>query len=201
MAEAFPTTSQPQDALLWVDCEFTGLSLVDGHKIIEIGALVTDLTLRELDSYQSFLQYDWQYVKDRMDQNPWWEGRLDDQQRMKAGFKQAKPVDVVDADLTNLVESYFGSVKPPICGNSVSNDKKHIDDQLPSFASKLHYQIIDVSSFKLVAAKYQGIEYGAKVHNHYALDDIHESVDEFRFLLKSLNIADLTGISFRQDPH
>lgn len=182
------------DSLLWVDCEFTGLSLSQGHKIIEIGAMVTDMALNELDTYQSFVKYDWEYVKGRMDVNPWWHRRVADQQRMKAGLGHAKPVHEVDAELAQLVDTYFTEM-PPICGNSVSNDKKHIDDQMPAFSSRLHYQIIDVSSIKLVAAKYRGIEYSQKIHKHYALDDIRESVDEFRFLLGSLGIVDMSAFS------
>lgn len=187
-------TINTDDSLLWIDCEFTGLSLSQGHKIIEIGAVVTDMALVELDTYQSFVKYEWEYIKSRMDINPWWHRRVTDQQRIKAGLEVAKPVQEVDSDLAQLVDTYFKGSMPPICGNSVSNDKKHIDDQMPSFASRLHYQIIDVSSLKLIAAKYRSIEYTEKVHNHFALDDIRESVDEFRFLMNSLGIVDISAL-------
>jgi oligoribonuclease len=192
-----PTPANPADPelLLWVDCEFTGLDLAAGHKIIEIGALVTDQALTEIEPYQSFVKYDWSRVQDLMDLNPWWTGRDADQARMKHGLGTAKPVEQVDAELAALTTEYFGDTKPPLCGNTIGNDKHQINDQMQLFAGRLSYQVIDVSSLKLVAQKYLGAEYRAKLHKHYAIDDIRESIDEFRFLLTRLGITDLSKLA------
>lgn len=180
------------DLLLWTDCEFTGLEVEKGHKVIEIGALVTTLALEEVDAYESFVQYDWDFVESMMQTNPWWDGRDDDITRMRAGVQTGKPPQAVDAELVDLTDAYFLSEKPSLCGNSVHSDKKHIDVEFPEFASRLDYRIIDVTSLKLLAFAYQGIRYGEKSYQHHATNDIRESVDELRFLLRELGISDLT---------
>lgn len=183
------------ERLLWVDCEFTGLEINDGHRIIEIGAIVTDLALAEIDSYESFVRYDMAEVEGLMARNPWWDAHAEDKPRMRAGIPNGKPVDEVDNDLANLVDEYFYGKRPPLGGNSVGNDKRHIEVQMPRFASRLDYRIIDVSSLKLIARDYCGVSYEGKLHQHHALADVRESIDEFRFLLNRLGIADLTSVT------
>lgn len=187
---------QPQThegLLLWGDCEFTGLPLAEGHKIIEIGVLVTDLSLRELGAYQSFVQYEWDEVEGLMNTNPWWDERKDDKARMRAGIEQGRPVQVVDEHLTTLAEAFFGDKLGTFCGNSVRNDLAHIDAELPSFAKRLDYRVIDVTTIKLIARRFAGLEYAGKKHNHFALDDIRESVEELKFLLGKLGIGMLSS--------
>jgi oligoribonuclease len=177
--------------MLWVDCEFTGLNMEEGHRIIEIGAVVTTLGLNAIDSYQSFMNYDWPEIEDLMAKNPWWDAHADDKPYMKAGLAAGKPVHEIDAELAAMTDAYFPLERPSLAGNSVGNDKRHIDVQLPDFASRLNYQIIDVSSLKILARKYRGIGYEGKSHQHHALEDVHESIDELRFLLTRLGIVDL----------
>jgi len=180
--------------LLWTDCEFTGLPLLEGHKIIEIGTIVTDLALNEIDSYESFVKYDPVVVEGLMAKNPWWSEHSQDIPRMLAGITTAKLPDEVDKDLAYIVDSYFKDEKPALCGNSVHSDKTHIDVEFKDFASRLNYQIIDVSSLKLVLKKYLGIEYTDKKHLHYALSDIRESIDEMRFILGKLGIKNFDDV-------
>lgn len=183
------------DHLLWVDCEFTGLDPGMGHKIIEIGAVITDLALNQKETYQSFVYYDWDYIEQHMAKNPWWTNRHEDRARMSAANHSAKVPALVDTELSELTAEYFSQAKPALCGNSIGNDKRHIEIQLPQFASLLSYRVIDVSSLKLLARMYRGIEYGEKKHKHYALDDIQESIDEFRYLAAKLGIADLSKLA------
>ena len=182
------------ELLLWVDCEFTGLSIPEGHKILEIGAIVTDLSLQEIVEYTSFIHYDAAVVEDLMCKNPWWDEHARDKPRMLAGVKAAPAPNVVDDELAGLVTNYFGDSKPALCGNSIHSDKSHIDAELGGLAALLSYQIIDVSTIKLVAKKYLGAEYTNKKHLHYAIDDIRESVDEMRFLLAKLGITRFSQI-------
>jgi oligoribonuclease len=174
------------DKHLWLDCEFTGLDPDNGHRILEIGVIVTDLALNELDSYQRFIHGDWDTLSGLMDSNPWWNGRTVDKERMRVGTAAGTPRNEVDADLAALVEAYFSPVKPPVSGNSLGKDRLHIERQLPHFDQRLHYRNADVSSLKEWAKQYFGIEYTAKAHRHYALEDVRESIDEFRFLMRRI---------------
>ena len=97
--------------------------------------------------------------------------------------------------LPQLTCPYFSGQTPSLCGNSVHSDKKHIDVQFPEFASRLDYRIIDVTSLKLLASAYRNVRYEKKSYQHYALQDISESVDELRFLLRELGISHLTEMA------
>lgn len=186
--------SQPSnELLLWADCEFTGLPIAEGHKILEIGVLVTDLSLREIDTYSSFIHYNQADVELLMSTNPWWDEHKQDKPRMLAGVAGGASPQEVDEALANLTDEYFTKEKPALCGNSIHSDKSHIDVELGSFAARLSYQIIDVSSLKLVAKKYLGVEYPHKSHLHFALDDIRESVDEMKFILNALGVKKFTS--------
>lgn len=193
-APSAPAESQPA-LLLWGDCEFTGLNPAEGHKIIEIGALVTDLALHEVEAYTSFIKYDWAPTNALMDTNPWWKDRAQDRERMRVGMAAGKVAAEVDLDLSGLVQAHFQSSRPPLFGNSIRNDMRQIEEQLPHFAGQLHYRVVDVSSLKIIAQLYQGLGYEGKTHHHYALDDVRESVDEFRFLMTRLGITDFSDIT------
>jgi oligoribonuclease len=182
--------------LFWADCEFTGLKPHEGDKILEIGVLVTDLALRELDAYDTFIHYDWHAVEKLMDRNPWWDERVEDRQRMQAGLAKAPTVNEVDEDVEALIDEYFPDEKPKVHGNSVHYDFHHIiAGQMPRTASRLHYRINDISGLKTDVLNYRGVEYPHKLHKHHALDDIRESVDEYRFLLKTIGLVDLGHFS------
>lgn len=181
--------------LLWVDCEFTGLEVNKGHRIIEIAALVTTLSLEEVDSYSNFVNYEWGYTERLINSNPWWNGRFNDIARIRAGMESGRTPEEVDADLAAMVDAHFADTRPPLCGNSVHSDKKHIDIELPEFASRLHYRLIDISSLKILANLYRGIAYEGKELRHHALSDIRESVDELRFLLDKLGIISISELT------
>jgi hypothetical protein len=59
------------DLLLWQDCEFTGFSLSEGHRIYEIAAVVTDRGLHEIESYASFIYIGEATLRQLLDSNPY----------------------------------------------------------------------------------------------------------------------------------
>lgn len=69
-----------------------------------------------------------------------------------------------------------------LCGNSIGQDRKFVDRYLPQFASRLHYRMLDVSSFKIVHQELYGQSF-KKSGTHRALDDIRESIAELQFYL------------------
>lgn len=69
-----------------------------------------------------------------------------------------------------------------LCGNSIGQDRKFVDRYLPRFAARLHYRMLDVSSFKIAFQELYGLAY-KKQGTHRALDDIRESIGELQFYL------------------
>lgn len=184
MSENSRPHSQDQ-LLLWADCEFTGYFWEHpDHRILEIAALVTDLSLNEIDHYESFIQCDPDKTAQLIALNPVWaRGPNPELPRLLAGSANAPPLETVDHALTELHDTYFrSSRKTPLAGNSVYFDNLNIQHHFAHFGSRLSHQVIDVSSFAIMAKKMHGIRYRGKTYAHEALSDIRESVDELRFL-------------------
>ena len=181
---------------LWLDMEMTGLDPVD-DKILEVAAIVTDHQLNELGSFESLIArtdselalmkkadwFDWAggkptkigTVYDMATQN----GLID---RIKT---EGRPENEVVARLADLIGEHFMS--PAImAGNSIRIDRLFIDTQWPEVAQKLHYRMLDVSSFKLWWTANGKPEY-RKQEKHRALDDIRESIAELAFYSQDIN--------------
>ena len=73
-----------------------------------------------------------------------------------------------------------------LVGNSVGNDRRFIDRFMPEVAKRLHYRLIDVSSFKEVFRNKYGLSFQKK-NAHRAVGDILESIHELKFYLSFVN--------------
>ena len=66
-----------------------------------------------------------------------------------------------------------------LAGNSIMQDRLFIDKYMPDFSSRLHYRMLDVSSWKIIMNNKFKYVY-RKSNQHRALDDIRESIQELR---------------------
>ena len=73
--------------------------------------------------------------------------------------------------------------KSPLCGNSIGTDRRFLKKYMPELDQFCHYRNIDVSSFKEVVKRWYSnpLSYEKK-NTHLALDDIHESINELKFI-------------------
>ena len=69
--------------------------------------------------------------------------------------------------------------------NSIAQDRLFIDKYFKNLSARLHYRMVDVSSFKIMLTNLFNIDY-KKQNSHRALDDIRESIGELRFYLKHI---------------
>lgn len=72
----------------------------------------------------------------------------------------------------------------PLCGNSISMDRRFLQRYLPELDAYFHYRSIDVSTLKELCKRWSPEVYAArpqKLTAHRALDDIRESVAELRY--------------------
>ncbi len=105
--------------------------------------------------------------------------------------------ETLDTQLCEIAKKHFKKKNPVvICGNSISQDRKFIDAHLPQFASRLHYRMLDVSSFKIVFREMLGREF-KKNNTHRALDDIKESIAELKYYMSSI---DPSGLALIDNP-
>jgi oligoribonuclease len=93
-------------------------------------------------------------------------------------------VSIEDAELQTLefLKKWVPEGKAPLCGNSVWNDKKFMEKEMPTLVEHLHYRMIDVSTVKELARRwYPDVGRYEKKGAHLALDDILESIEELNY--------------------
>ena len=179
------------DLLVWVDLETTGLDRanqmkgVHEHKILEVGMHITDSNFNIIDKGFEAVIFHRKQVLD--------ECMSDDVKKMHTESGLLDRVANSDYSLKTIEQMMIDYLKSfniqpgssPICGNNVSFDKNFLDAQMPGFTQFLHYRKIDVSSFKEVVARlYPDIAAtasAAKSYKHRGLEDIQESIAEFKF--------------------
>ena len=94
----------------------------------------------------------------------------------------------VEKEILELIgRHYKPNDRIVLVGNSVGNDRRFIDAYLPEVAKRLHYRLIDVSSFKEIFREKYNVNF-AKGNKHRAIDDIHESIKELSFYLSYFSV-------------
>ncbi len=165
--------------LLWLDLEMTGL---DPSKdlILEVAALITDFTFQPLANYKAIIKQDEKSVKARMAQNNWWDSFPKNRDEFLRNVRYGVPSNEVEQNLVNIVNEQFKTEPVILAGNSVHMDRAFIHKNWPQLYQKLHYRMLDVSSFKIFMQGKYGIEFEKK-ESHRAVDDIHESIAELEY--------------------
>jgi oligoribonuclease len=159
--------------LVWIDCEMTGLSLVE-DALVEIAVIVTDSELNPIGAGIEIV------IKPPASALPLLESgtTLDDAQSRLLDY---------------LKECGVESGKSPICGNSIWVDRNFIARDLPKVSEYLHYRSVDVSSIKELARRwYPRVYFNApkKSGNHRALGDIQDSLTELRYYRAAIFTAE-----------
>ncbi len=169
------------DALVWVDCEMTGLDLAR-DALIEVAALVTDNELNVLGEGVNIVVKPPPGTLDQMAEvvvsMHTTSGLLD---RLDGGTTLAD----AEAQVLDYVRQFVPDPRrAPLAGNSVGTDRAFLDRDMPELVGHLHYRIVDVSSIKELTRRWFPKVYYAspdKTGNHRALGDIRDSIDELRY--------------------
>ena len=168
--------------LLWVDLEMTGLDPVN-DVILEVAAEITDFDFKTLASYEAIVRQPKEIVVDRMQKNTWWQDYPANRDEFVSKLDGGKPSEQVEQELIALVQEQFGDEPAVLAGNSIHNDRNFIKQQWSHLDLKLHYRMLDVSSFKiLMQAKYDVPFEKKEVHR--AFDDIQASIAELQHYLE-----------------
>ncbi|MBC2594035.1 oligoribonuclease [Ruficoccus amylovorans] len=161
----------------WLDLEMTGLD-PQTDRILEAAWIVTDKDFNELATYDTAI---YQEPETLAAMNDWCKkthtesGLVD---RVASGIGE----DELEEKLLDTLAAHFGPDPVLLAGNSIGQDRKFVDRYLPKFSQKLHYRMLDVSSFKVVFQTCYGKSFSKK-GTHRALDDIRESIGELRYYL------------------
>ncbi|WP_216699400.1 oligoribonuclease [Actinotalea ferrariae] len=173
--------SQPNDKIVWIDCEMTGLDL-SRDALVEVAAVVTDSELTVLGEGVDVVIAPPAESLEQMDD-------FVRAMHTTSGLLEALPGGTTLADAQDQVLAYLREWVPeagkaPLAGNSVGTDKAFLDRDMPDLVGHLHYRVVDVSSIKELARRWYPRIYFAspeKTGGHRALADILESIDELRY--------------------
>lgn len=175
------------DALVWIDCEMTGLSLAD-DALIEVACVVTDTELNVLDDGIDLVMAAPPAALEQMVEV------VVNMHTASGLLEQVRAATMTVPEAEEKVLAYLRRHVPepnkaPLCGNSVYVDRRFLARDMPALESYLHYRLIDVSSIKELARRwYPRVYYGApaKSGGHRALADILESIAELRYYRAAL---------------
>ena len=132
--------------LLWLDMEMTGLD-VDKERIIEVAAIVTDKNWEAVDSYHCIIKQDQSFL-DGMDD---WNQKQHGASGLKAAVASGKEQDIAEEEVIAFINKHWKkSEQPMLAGNSIHQDRKFIHKYLLKLEERLHYRMLDVSSFKII---------------------------------------------------
>ncbi len=168
--------------LLWIDLEMTGLD-PEKDKILEVAAIATDMNLKPVATYEAVVKVDDELIKARM-VGEFWEKNAKSRDALIAQNTSGKPVAEVERELLDFIDANFGKTVY-LAGNSIHQDRKFIEREMPALNQKLHYRMLDVSAWKIYFENALNKKF-AKPENHRALDDINGSIEELKWYLTFL---------------
>jgi oligoribonuclease len=179
-----PPRQQSPTNLVWLDLEMTGLDArVDA--ILQAALIVTSADLTPLEQFSCDI---WQpeaalarmtpFVRDMHEKT----GLLGRVRQSKLELRRA------EQQMLEVVSGWcpYGAV---LCGNSIWQDRRFVDQYLPGLSSYLTYRLIDVSSIKLLAKVWFGptaVYTKPTDGEHDALVDVKNSIAELAHYRKTL---------------
>ncbi|WP_136360544.1 oligoribonuclease [Desulfatibacillum aliphaticivorans] len=165
--------------MVWIDMEMTGLN-PDNSVIVEIATLITDGDLNLVAEGPELAIFHPPHVLENID--PW---SLD--QHTASGLLdrvKASDVDTAQAEKLTLdfIKEYCAEKECPLAGNSVWQDRRFMVKYMPLLEDFLLHRMVDVSTIKeLFKRWYPDMAPFVKTHEHTALADIMESINELRY--------------------
>ncbi len=166
--------------MVWVDMEMTGLD-PEKERIIEIAAVVTEPDLTIVAEAPVLVIYQSDELLSAMDK---WNQSTHSKSGLIEKVKASTLGEVqAQAELIGFLSQHVPPGKSPLCGNTVSQDRRFMFKYMPELEAFFHYRTIDVSTIKELARRWQpALLKGFEKHSkHEALADIHESINELRY--------------------
>lgn len=187
------------DRIVWIDLEMTGLD-IHRHTIVEIAALVTDAELNIVGEGVDLVVHATDEQLAQMDD-------FVTAMHASSGLTEeikASTVTLEEAEsaVLSLIDAHCPSTsRPLLAGNSIATDRSFIREQMPRLDERLHYRMIDVSTIKELARRWQPHVYYNQPEKglaHRALADIVESIRELAYYRLAMFNIEATGESAAQ---
>jgi oligoribonuclease len=171
-----------KNRFFWIDLEMSGLN-EKTDSILEVAIVVTDLDFHPVEEYHQIVFQPPEVLEQMND----WCKKTHGASGLTQEVPHGKKIDQVETEIIQLIDRHFQFSDPQdnrvvLVGNSIGNDRRFIDRYLPEFSKRLHYRMIDVSSFKEVFRSKYGLSF-QKQNAHRATGDVYESIRELKFYL------------------
>jgi oligoribonuclease len=177
MSEPIATLAKSDQNLIWLDCEMTGLD-PETERLIEIAVIVTGPNLEPRIEGPVLVIHQDDAQLDRMDAwNKGTHGRSGLIDKVKASTVNEAQA---EQEILAFLAKYAPKGATPMCGNTISQDRRFLVKYMPKLEAFFHYRNLDVSTLKELAKRWRPDVYAAfkKQQKHTALADVHESIDE-----------------------
>ncbi|WP_448126694.1 oligoribonuclease [Salinicola sp. NYA28a] len=167
------------DLLVWIDLEMTGLD-PDRERIIEVATLITDAELNLIAEGPVLAVHQPDALLDGMDE---WNQKTHGESGLIQRVRESA-IDTAEAERRTLafLATYVSPGTSPVCGNSVHQDRRFMEREMPALNDFFHYRNLDVSTLKELAKRWNPAAASSftKQNTHQALDDIRESLAELK---------------------
>ena len=144
-------TLKSRDNLVWIDLEMTGLD-PETEKIIEVATLVTDADLNLIAEGPNLIISQSKELLDSMDE--WNQNQHGSSGLIQEVIKSDITEQIAEIETLDFISKYVGEKVSPMCGNTVSHDRRFLSKYMPRLEAYFNYRHIDVSSFKEVAVRW-----------------------------------------------
>jgi oligoribonuclease len=171
------TLAKSDENLVWIDCEMTGLD-PEKERLLEIAVVVTGPHLTPRIEGPVCVIHQSDELLDKMDAwNKGTHGRSGLIDKVKASATSEQ--DAEEAILT-FIKKYVSKNASPLCGNTISQDRRFLVKFMPKLEAYLHYRNLDVSTLKELSKRWKPEVFNSfkKQQKHTALADVHESIEE-----------------------
>ena len=168
--------------LLWIDLEMTGLE-PEKDRILEVAAIATGWDLEPMAELTAVVRQAPELMEKRM-VGEFWEKNRASKEALMAQNEQGKPEAEVEKELLEFLDKHFGE-EVILAGNSIHQDRKFIDREMPELSQRLHYRMLDVSAWKVYFEGAKRKKF-VKPEAHRALSDIQGSIEELKWYLTFL---------------
>ena len=177
LSPAAPELAKSDQNLVWLDCEMSGLD-PETERLLEIAVVVTGPALEPRVEGPVLVIHQDDALLDRMDAwNKGTHGRSGLIDKVKASsLSEAQ----AQEQLIVFLQRYVPRGVSPLCGNTISQDRRFLVKYMPKLEAFFHYRNLDVSTLKELAKRWRPEVYASfkKAQKHTALADVHESIDE-----------------------
>ncbi len=164
--------------LVWLDMEMSGLDPATCRPL-EVATIVTNAALEIVAEGPNLVIHQPDEVLAAMDA---WNTQHHGDSGLTAAVR-ASAIGEREAELQTIafLAQYLPPGASPLCGNTISQDRRFLRRYMPELDGFFHYRSVDISTIKELVRRWYGLSSPPKATAHRALDDIRESIDELRW--------------------